>query len=253
MYLTDVRLDAHTLAKLIRDHRLPIATADTGYRLHVGLTEVFGDDAPKPFWLRQDDGDMLTVFGYTGKPAEDLRAAAQLHASPLAFDALVDIRSKPMPEISEGTALEMHTRACPQVQKASSGTGTNADGERVSWREGQVMDAYLSEVYQREDTGIGREEVYVPWLARQFDIRGGARVQSGEDNLLASLQSFDLKQVRRRDHTSGSSALQRLTVPVAEISAQIEITDQDKWTSLVSSGIGKQKSFGFGMILVRPA
>lgn len=248
MYLTQIKINSRLMAELAREHHLPISTADIGYRVHVTLTEIFGDEAPKPFWVRNPEGQHVDVFGYADSRADDLQAASQLHASSLAYETCnwSRLHSKPMPGPGAlgGAALQYELRACPVVRKGSAGKGTNLSGDVVEWESGTRMDAFLSQAFESGEE-LSRDEAYGVWLRRQFDVRdGGAEIRS------ANLRQFELAEVTRR---AGNAGMQTQTKPVATIAGELQVTEPEHFTSILFSGLGQHKSFGMGMMLVRPA
>lgn len=248
MHLTQIKIDTRLLSELAREHRLPISTADAGYRMHVGLTSVFGDAAPKPFWIRDTDGQHADVLGYADQDKKGLQGAAQMHASSLAYEMCEwnRLHCKPMPgaDVLEDQALSFKLRACPIVRKGSAGQGINLDGETVKWRAGERMDAFLSQALSSGDD-ITRSEAYASWLRRQFDVRdGGAEIQS------VSLEAFNLKEVTRR---AQGTTMKQQTKPMVLLSGRLQVREPEDFLSILSSGLGQHKSFGCGMMLIRPA
>ena len=85
-----------------------------------------------------------------------------------------------------------------------------------------------------------REEVYCNWLGRQFESRGGAKLES------ATLVSFQRTQAVRKlhgRHSEGPDALMR---------GVLEVTNGPAFANLLAGGIGRHRAYGYGMLLLRP-
>src|SRR5699024_6320809 len=93
---------------------------------------------------------------------------------------------------------------------------------------------------------IDREETYINWLRRQFEIRGGAEF------ILARMKRFSIERMSRRNHTS-KRKLKTIQRPDVTLAGKLKITDGKVFKELLKSGIGRHKSFGFGMLKIRRA
>jgi CRISPR system Cascade subunit CasE len=220
---------------------LPLARVDHNYMAHCALGELFGDSAPAPFCVSSQDGKHVRLLAYSSLGTEELRARARQHASPFAYEICdwARMACKPMPQaFPEGMRLEYELRACPVVRKSSAGKHHGA---------GVEVDAFLSRVWEVDDpeVPIQREEVYRDWLTSQFERRGGARLHS------TRMERFSLERMLRR--TQGPERdTNTIKRPVVTLSGELEVTDPDAFNELLRSGIGRHKSFGFGMLKVRP-
>ena len=210
---------------------------DEGYAMHCFLAGVFGELAPQPFRLilPRSKGNQRGVFyGYGRADAEALRGAAAQFADPLQARALpgASLDGKPMPTTwKAGTRLGFELLTRPTVRRA-----------RGSGNPGAEIDAFQREA-QRYAPGAmprSREEVYTDWLSEQFRRHGGAELDAAR---LASFQrSRSLRALRRRPF-EGPTALMRGTLTV---------TDADDFTRLLGRGVGRHRSYGYGMLLLRP-
>ena len=228
---------------------LPLHRVDTGYLVHCALGELFQDQAPKPFSIETEarsNGSAVRILGYADVDSDALRELAKGFASPAVYDIArwEQCASKPMPEsFPQGMRLGFELRACPVVRKASA--GSTPDGSR-SWREGEELDAFLSEAWECPDKELDRETVYREWLERQFEIREGAAPSS------IGMERFSIERMTRRSHGEDRSVttIQR---PDVTLTGTLAVTESDAFTDLLRSGIGRHKSFGFGMLKVRRA
>lgn len=254
LYMVQLGLDAKGLTTLGKMLHLPLAQTDTNYLVHCALGELFQDDAPQPYSVENESqsGRRVRVLGYTDVDADTLHANAQLDAGPTVYDICNWDRcaAKPMPEtFPEGTPLQFELRACPVIRKASAGSGTNQNGDTRSWEAGDELDAFLAEAWTRPDEDLSREEVYRDWLARQFDMRGGANPQS------IGMTRFSIERMTRRVPKNGSGERKADTIkrPDVTLTGTLQVTDSSAFIDLLRSGLGRHKSFGYGMLKVRRA
>jgi CRISPR system Cascade subunit CasE len=198
---------------------------------------------------RQHGGQYVRVLGYAEADASTLRHEAMLSPNPT-IGNLYDadrLDSHEMPEsFREGRTLQFEVRACPVVRKSSAGTGRNQSGDKRTWDEGEELDAFLAEAWTRpDDEDLSREGVYREWLKRQFDVRGGATVQEGT----VAMERFSLERMTRRNgpgHTPDT-----LKRPDVTLTGRLTVTNSDAFIRLLRSGLGRHKSFGYGMLKVR--
>ncbi len=255
-HMVQLWLDPQRMVQLGRMLGLDLAQTDTNYLVHAALGELFGDAAPTPYFVDDDprtiddtarEKQHVRVLGYAGLDAEALREEAKLCPNPT-VTAICDwdrFVSKEMPtSFREGRRLGFEIRACPVVRKASA--GQTSDG--TEWREGQELDAFLSRVWEIDDPDVevNREDVYREWLKRQFEIRGGATPNS------IGMTRFSIERMTRR--TQGDDRDQVIIKrPDVTLRGTLEVTDSNSFTSLVRSGIGRHRTFGYGMLKIRRA
>jgi len=262
LHMIQLHLDPRRLVQLGKMMRLPLRSTDTNYLVHCALGELFGDEAPKPFFVDDDPRPVeetgsrdrfLRVLGYAATSAETLEEEAKLCPNPTVH-AMCDwdrFAGKEMPEqLPQGRRLGFDLRCCPVVRKGSAGEGMNAEGKVRSWREGQELDAFLSAAWEAgPEADIDRESAYVDWLKRQFDVRGGAHIES------AGVERFSIERMTRRTQPNGEDKRTATTIkrPDVTLRGVLEITDPDGFQHLLESGVGRHKSFGFGMLKIRRA
>jgi CRISPR system Cascade subunit CasE len=217
----------------------------TRYVVHSVLAEAFSE-CPTPFEV-QDKGRLLRVLFYSEKDADGLASHAKFAASPEAYEAVnwTEAASKPMPEsFPAGMELRFSLRACPVVRKASAGKGRNKDGEIRKWDEGTELDAFLSRQWT-SDTELSRKEVYCDWLEHQFDARGGAVPKD------VTMERFTIAEMTRR--TGGNNrSVKSMKRPDVTLQGTLKVEDSAPFARLLRSGLGRHKSFGYGMLKIRP-
>lgn len=230
------------LMRLGKAKGLPMRDVDLGYLVHCLLGEIFGDDAPQPFDIRDTAGRSLDLLAYTHKTADQLRRHADAFADPERHES-VDwdrLHEKTMPETwPRGLELAFETRVCPVVRAAS-------DTEHYS--KGSEVDAFLTRCAESdEDEEVpGREHVYTEWLRDQMQRRGDV------DVLEAGMRSFELRKLTRRRH-GGDRTARVFTRPDTRMRGTLRVGEPDRFHELLETGIGRHRAFGFGMLLLRPA
>ena len=212
---------------------------DPDHAMHCLLTECFGGMAPKPFRLiAPSAGTNGVLYGYTTADAETLKEEAQIVADPLQFSLIRPDRlaTKPMPtEWRIGKRLGFETRARPVRRRARG----------AEFGQGKEFDAFLLEAVQHPKDGMDRdrEQVYVDWLSEQFSRFGGASLITE----MTRVVSFRRARAFRRQnagYTEGPDVVMR---------GEITVTDSDAFNSLLARGVGRHRSYGYGMLLLRPA
>ncbi len=205
---------------------------DLGYAVHGWLAESLGDRALQPFRVMEQRGDRLRLLGYSELCGAELRARAQLASGPRAWAAADwdNIASKDLSNVQfqAGQALAFEVRLCPVV------------------RHGSVeLDAFLHHLDQvGGESDRSRSAIYRDWLvSRLGDV--------------AELGDFDLKAFRRvsvwrKRREDGARQGRRLERPDALVTGRLIVRDPVQFAELLRRGIGRHKTFGFGMLLVRP-
>lgn len=233
MVRADVRL--HELQRWMGSRRIE----DMDRAMHSLLTECFGDLAPKPYrLLAPRSGRLGVLYGYGQADASALQEQGAICADPLQIQAipLERIQSKPMPPAwRSGLRLGFESRIRPVVRR-STGAGGHGGGER---------DAFQIEAMQhpRGEMPRNREAVYIDWLTRELDRRGGARLEP-EHTQMVSFRRLRSQYKPRSRRSEGPEAVMR---------GILTITDSDAFADLLARGVGRHRAYGYGMLLLRPA
>lgn len=238
MNLVQMSVSAQTLQELANTRKLP-GTTDKGYLAHCLLEELFGrEGAPRPFDLMGED--VLTMLGYTQYDAEALKSHSQTYTPPELFNACAwnTLAVKAMPtKWSPGQILGFRLRACPTIRR-----GKRSD-----------TDAYL--IIRRDYPNMTQEQTYAKWLDSQFKKLGGAEV-AAIDSL-----TFRYRRVTRRGSrpsrvrgdapsTHGRESF-HFDIPDMIVFGKLKVLDREMFNAQLARGIGRQKAFGFGAILLR--
>lgn len=233
LHLIEMPLSLPALNRWAGPRNFARGAFDEGLALHHLLGEVFGPAALQPFRLmvapRAQRG---TLYAYANRPAQDLKRDAQAvigpaHAEVVALDAL---RSLPRPAAGwrVGQRLGFDVRLRPTVRLASAAGG---------FAKGAEIDAFVAEAL-RSDAPRAREAVYLEWLAQRL-------ASASQLDLDASrLHAFQRSTVTRNGR--------RLDGPEALIHGTLTITDAAAFGDLLARGIGRHRSYGYGMLLLRP-
>ena len=213
---------------------------DPDHGMHCLLTECFGrESAPKPFRaILPREGGRGCLYGYGRVIASELRDAVRAYADPLQYQIIpVDtIDSKSMPTTwVPGKRLGFEVRVRPIVRRT-----LNAE-----CRPGREWDAFqlAAAKYPKRGMPQSREDVYCDWLSQQLERRSGAKLES------ATLVSFQRTRVVRKLRSGRSG---RSEGPDALIRGVLEVTDGPAFTNLLAGGLGRHRSYGYGMLLLRP-
>jgi CRISPR system Cascade subunit CasE len=217
------------------------AGSDEGVALHHLLGETFGPAALQPFRLmvapRAQNG---TLYAYTAADADTLRqqARASLTAAQAAVIDLDRLRSLPRPTTvwTAGQRLGFDLRLRPVVRLASDVTGSDDSDVPVSLRKGAEVDAFLAAILRNNPTT--REAAYLEWLAVRLEPSAAL------DPASSRLASFQRSRVQRNGR--------RIEGPDAVVHGTLTIIDPATFADLLARGVGRHRSYGYGMLLLRP-
>ena len=201
---------------------------DLGHAMHCLTTETLGEAAPKQFRImasrRSPHG---VLYGYTLQDVQQLVRNHRSFAVPSQQSAMPAerIAAKQMPtEWPQNTDIAFDVRCRPLRQ-----------------RERQEIDAFWSMREANPDENISRHDAYIRWIAEYFERRGGADLKS------ATLEAYQQSKTVTSAHRSTPN------LPEATIRGVLTITDSNDFSKVLAAGIGRHRTFGYGMLLIRPA
>ena len=211
---------------------------DPDLALHCLVYETFGREAaPTPFrWQEQGTPGLAqraNLLAYTNLTAEELRdAVARTQKKPLArIIAADDIATVATPDPWEaGTMLRFEVRVRP-TRRQALGKGPE---ERMTER-----DRFLG-----APEGSTRAQVYCDWVAEQIQREGAARVMPG---------SMAMTRLAIRSGSRKTRQRPRFTGPDANIQGIMAVQKPEEFRDLLARGIGRHRSYGYGMLIVRRA
>ncbi len=227
LHLVQIRLRERDLDRWAINNRCSLE--DTGYALHSFTAFAFGTAAPRPFTFKRIDGDLI-VLGYSFLDSQGLRELCSLAARPdtSRLVAESEIEDKRLPDVwPEGMTLGFEIRATPVLR---------------SRRNGAERDIFCAA--RETDPEADKESVYTSWLADRLGAAAEIKV--------ARLADSRMIKVSRRTHR-GKNDLVDKSLPDATIRGNLTITDGELFGEMIRNGIGRHKSFGFGMLLLAPA
>jgi CRISPR system Cascade subunit CasE len=237
---------------------------DTGYLVHALFARLFGDLAPKPFDVQenQERSGHLSVLGY----ATCDHAALGLRANALGDEAAAAIAwdcagSRAMPTLSADSQVGFRVRVCPVIRVGK---------HHPCFAPGAEIDPYLAlkkrrwaDPMQDGNGGDGaadeptREAVYREWVVARMN--GAAELL---DTRLVSLRDARLWRKgtpgegvpqrmhgHRRPEQAGRTMLGRRE---AVFEGRLRVRDAAAFSALLARGVGRHRAFGFGMLLLRP-
>lgn len=237
LHLIELPLELNALNRWAGERGIGQKGFDEGLALHHLLGEVFGPAALQPFRLmvapRARNG---TLYGYADRDAERLRtgAAAVIGPAESRVIGLDRLRSVPRPATTwaEGMRLGFDVRLRPVVRLASA---IEHDGE--GFAKGAEVDAFLAETL-RNDAARPREAVYLDWLAARL---APVAELEGEASRMAAFR-------RVRSRRGGA----RVEGPEIIVHGTLRVIDPDGFATLLARGVGRHRSYGYGMLLLRP-
>lgn len=205
--------------------------------MHCLLAETFGEYAPKPFRLFGGTRREVTsgvLYGYVSVDARQLIEAATTFADPLQAQVIPreSIQTKLMPDTWDpGRRLGFEVLVRPVIRRT-----------RNAGRPGAEVDVFkrMEEQVQEDSPTPSREDAYVRWLSTQLASHGGASL------IECRLHSFRIQPVVRRRRgpaVRGPSAVMR---------GKLTIGEGEAFSHVLGRGIGRHRSYGYGMLLVRP-
>ena len=228
LHMVRVRCDLPALYRRIaRDHQ----EVDLGYAIHCHLREVFGDLAPQPFHVLEERSREVEVLGYCAHDRDTLEAGA------LSL-GWRELASKPMPRIEPGRPLKFETRVCPTRRGRFPQPGSKGEPRR------REVDAFLAETWKSPGERVDREAVYSNWIRERLEREEATRVLSVRMERLRRTRLF-----RRQQGADRKPKL--LERPDVVLSGRLEVRDSEEFERLLTTGVGRHRAFGFGMLLLR--
>lgn len=211
--------------------------ADERFLIKMLMTEIFPGVSPRPWRVQSFDGSGETmVLGYTIADQDRLRELAEMAMPELVRAVPAEsIYARPMRRFRPGERLQAHLTFCPTVRPNLE------DGSRPE------IDAWVWEARhaaaEKRDPRL-REAVYSALAVRRLERAAAVR--------RVAVTAWRLARLARKNREGEIGALPDL-LPLADVVAEIEVSDPVALDALVSGGIGRAKAYGCGMLLLRPA
>ena len=243
-------IDQRPLQRWMADNHLQ----DPDHAIHCLLRESFGQQtAPKPYRVMNHTGEMQSIFyGYSEHNAEELRETALFSQDPVEAKILPPQRleSKLMPsDWKEGQRVSFEVRARMSMNTCSS--IERATGDMRQLMESGIVHPkaeYDLMVWERCIADLHgakhptHEEVYSRWMSRAIQRSGAAALENDQIRLVA-LRSSMAKRKREEKSFLGTDAVMR---------GSLIITEPGAFSNLLARGVGRHRSYGYGMMLLGP-
>ena len=203
---------------------------DSDRALHCLVFHTFGQArAPRSF-IAIPDKDQPRLhskfLAYSAAPADEMRNIALTNQTPVTAGIMspFSLVSSPLPDAwRQGYTLHFQIRVSP----------TYRDRKTRNHRDLQL----------KHDAAPTRETTYYHWLSKLLREKAGAHAPPEA----MQLTRFRTIGVQR------SPAASPMTVPDATIRGTCTIEEPDKWAQALGEGIGRNKAYGYGMLLLTPA
>jgi CRISPR system Cascade subunit CasE len=187
-----------------------------------------------------------------------LTAHAGAFADP-SFSSILDLRAaatKPMPELGANTRLGFRVRVRPVSRTGAALPGHPSAAGRERARERDVYLARIATAERRtalagapgDDTVASvpsRAECYLEWFADRMKPAGAVIERAWVD-------AFKRTRIGSRSRGENARAMKFPEGPDATIAGTLVVTDGQQFGETLAHGIGRFRSFGFGMLMLSP-
>lgn len=238
IHIIQFQIQTHNLILNLRNRGLKMRPNDTdiGYLIHSWIMATFEQN---PFHCFHFDVHPrhANILAYSDYSAEDIlknkKQQEQSVENAINWDTF---QSKMLPEIwPKHTTLQFETSVCPTTRVTDTIT-----------KKQQEIDMYLYHKNSGQNKYMLREDIYIDWFQHKIhtDI---AQVSNLE------VTKFQVQSMVRKTHTQHpqQSKSRNISLPICTIQGTITIQDSDKFTTLLTKGIGRHKAFGMGMLLLK--
>ena len=158
---------------------------------------------------------------------------------PVNLDGLMQVETKTYnPQLSPSMRLSFELRVNPVIARAAA-------GNKISSKHDVMMDAKRrakqENVTDRALVRAAMDAAAVNWLYERASALGFRLI----DRSLVEVSGYRQHFVRRRDSRG-------ITFSSVDLSGALEVIDPEKVRTLLFTGMGRSRSFGCGMMMVRP-
>ena len=240
LYMIQLQPDAIRAGLWMASEGLSQQGADDGYGWHALLKAAFGNLAPKPFRIIEHARKPLQLLAYSQADEAALRDQAAAFAAPVVVAALnlPSLAVKRMPNsFAAGQRFGFEVRIRPTIRQHPA-------GDRARSRERDAFLAAIEKVGPREARAeIDRVAVYTEWLRGHLE-KHGAR--------LIGAQPLALRRTRVSRRNGERHLVSNIEGPDCTFSGGLEVVQPNAFRGLLARGVGRHRTFGFGMLLLRP-
>ncbi|MBX3598251.1 MAG: type I-E CRISPR-associated protein Cas6/Cse3/CasE [Rhizobiaceae bacterium] len=241
LHLVQMPVDMRWLHRWAGERLGPQRLFDEGDALHRLLGELFGPAVLQPFRLMVAPGELsATLYAYCGQDRAALADTANVVGTPAALKAInldgLQSVERPAHVWRAGQRLGFDLRMRPVVRLSSCLSGENSHGKAVAIKKGSEVDAFLARVLRGESAT--REEVYLDWLEKRLSPAASLERQA------TRLAGFSRHRGRRHDVA--------VEGPDVVVHGTLTVQDPAAFAALLARGVGRHRSYGYGMLLLRP-
>lgn len=244
LYLLHTQPNLGRMASWIASHharhsRQPV---DMGDAIHGLLRAAFGEKAPQPFRYIEDRNGLLAYTAMDERAIADSIATAD-------------------PVITEALGLDAYKlRAIPNHWAAGQVFGFEVQVKPTVRSKQGEQDAFLAAVRMaggKEGAPVDRGEVYARWLHDRINPscpRAPRLPWHGSAEILdVQVSRFCHSKAVRRTQSQGDIGRERRVIPGpdAVLTGTLRVVDSVAFSRLLARGIGRHRSFGFGMLLLK--
>jgi CRISPR system Cascade subunit CasE len=208
------------------------AVVDVDWGMHALLSALFGKGATQPFRLFNPDKGSWSLFMHSRMSSEALRESAMTFGDPHMLQTvnLDSLRSKPLPTIAQGARIGFDLRVNPMMRRG-------ADRVEMDPVRAIAEARYEGNLRRMEADGFTRERVYADWLSDRLS-------DAGEVETCRMVRLRRLDMVRSGQRKAGHEVI---------LQGTLNVTDADRFNALFAQGVGREKAYGFGLLMLRPA
>jgi CRISPR-associated protein Cas6/Cse3/CasE subtype I-E len=229
VFLAQVPVDFVAAVRHLKAFLQPSAFDDESLILKTILWEGFSGGMLRPWAIHAQRGPTTTIVGYTHADPVELNKRRAL-ALPSIQVAVGEAIAVPLPSLSQGERYRFSIRFTPTVRI------TKSEGRRYGER-----DVFLAKADTAgKDAGLKRDDVYRDYLAERLT---GATIEASR------LVQFRLRKFMRPKKDGSVSGK---TMPEAVIEGHLRVDDPAKLLEAISSGVGRQRAYGCGMLRLQP-
>lgn len=207
--------------------------SDADRSLHCLVYHTFGQNVPRAFAAipdREEPSSHGKLLAYSSLEQRELREIARSNQSHLTAAIMnpFTFRTTPLPEAwPEGATVGFRVRIMPTY--------------RNSTRSGQAAGEH--DIQLRADPGQPKERTYALWLADLLRRKAGAEPDLDSIRMTrCASRKFKRQNSQRWAHG-----------PDATMTGVCAVRDPELWENALRYGIGRHKTYGYGMILIRTA
>lgn len=194
------------------------------YAIHQWLWQLFPNEEKRPFLFRELQ---------SGKNRQYYLLSA---VAPLTQHELFLIESKPYtPQLTQGMVLTFSLRANP-----------------VIFKQGKRCDVMMNAKYLAKKQGVSTAEIKInqdraaiDWLVKQSEQRGFSLLQDARKQISCQVMDYFQHQFIKKKE------LKPINYSSVDFEGILKVTDPSLFLETIYHGIGKSKSFGCGLFLIK--